>query len=164
MDLFKWMPHKEQEICERKLIKVMKRLRVEIYNFNWDRSSCYIEFQYKENSYRLEHSTEKAKEKGIVRLKNGLDCLNELVDSLEDLCQITERGTFRLETWLYAMKQTQSPEQVSEYLEEVHIRYKPLVKQTHMEPTREEEFMTVSAESRLGDFDDSPILRRSPRS
>ncbi len=100
--MFKWipMPYKKQDMCERKLIRVMKRLKIEDFSFNWDRSSCFIEFQYQENSYRMEHSVLRAKEKGIIMLRNGLDCLNELVQSLEDLCQIIERGTYKLENWI----------------------------------------------------------------
>ncbi|MDE5414336.1 hypothetical protein [Alkalihalobacterium chitinilyticum] len=131
--MFKKMFHNEQEMCERRLIAVMRRLKIDDshYNFNWNRSSCYIEFQYKENMYRMEHSVESAKEKGIVILRNGLDCLSELVRSLEDLCQITERGTHRLETWLSGMKQSSPEEEMSEFLEEVHIRYKSVGKQKH---------------------------------
>ncbi|OLO28645.1 hypothetical protein BTR23_17160 [Alkalihalophilus pseudofirmus] len=159
--MFKWMPHKEQNMCESKLIKVMKRLKIVDYHFNWDRNSCFIEFQYQENTYRLEHSAERAKLKGIVRLRNGLDCLNELVQSLEDLCKITERGTYNLETWLIAMKQSFPPaEELPEYLEEVHIRYKSLGKQNHDEYGRNESFIPVTAES-LGSLGRSELIQRA---
>lgn len=144
--MFKWipMPHNVQDMCERKLKRVMKRLKIENFNFNWDRSSCFIEFKYQEISYRMEHSVEKAKAKGKV-LRNGLDCLNELVQSLEDLCQIIERGTYKLDTWISGLKQSSSAEGTPEYLEEVHIRYKSLGKQKHSD-------YNVEPESSL-DFD-----------
>ena len=96
--MLKWM-QTDQEIYEKKLKSVMKRLKIEDFNFNWNRNSCYIEFQYQENSYRMEHSVQIAREKGLI-LRNGLYCLKELVQSLEDLCRIIERGTYKLETWI----------------------------------------------------------------
>lgn len=96
--MLKWM-QTEQDIYEKKLKSVMKRLKIEDFNFNWNRNSCYIEFQYQENSYRMEHSVQIAREKGII-LGNGLYCLKELVQSLEDLCRIIDRGTYKLETWI----------------------------------------------------------------
>ncbi|WP_209124573.1 hypothetical protein [Alkalihalobacillus sp. BA299] len=159
--MFKWMPHKEQHICERKLISVMKRLKIEDFNYNWDRNSCFIEFHYQDNWYRLEHSLQKAKEKGIVMLRNGLDCLSELVQSLEDLCQITARGTYKLETWLFSMKLSSSVEDIPEYLEEVHISYKSLGKQKHSKYNRNEEFIHVDPEAPLGDFDRNQLIQRT---
>jgi hypothetical protein len=160
--MLKWMPYKEQDImCERKLKKIMKRLNIEDFNFNWDRTSCYIEFRYQENSYKMEHSIQKAKEKGLVVLRNGLDCLMELVQSLEDLCQIIERGTYKLETWVSGMKQSSSTEEKPEFVEEVHIRYKSLGKQQHSEYNRNKEFIHVAPESSLEDFNPNQIIQRT---
>ncbi|MEB1808826.1 MAG: hypothetical protein LPK26_16305 [Bacillaceae bacterium] len=163
--MFKKMFHNEQEMCERRLIAVMRRLKIDDshYNFNWNRSSCYIEFQYKDNTYRMEHSVEAAKEKGIVILRNGLDCLSELVRSLEDLCQITERGTHKLETWLSGMKQS-STEELSEILEEVHISYKSVGKQKHsdyMNMNMNDEFIQVAPEPSLNNIDRNRINLQS---
>ncbi|HZH62429.1 MAG TPA: hypothetical protein VEY70_23245 [Metabacillus sp.] len=96
---------------------------------------------------------EKAKEKGLIVLRNGLDCLLELIQSLEDLCQIIERGTYKLETWVSGMKLLSSAEEEPEFVEEVHIRYKSLGKQKHSEYNRNEEFIHVAPESSLEDFD-----------
>ncbi|UOQ94768.1 hypothetical protein MUO14_07500 [Halobacillus shinanisalinarum] len=159
--LFKWMPHKEQYICERKLMRVIKRLKIEDYNFNWDRNSCFIEFHYQTESYRLEHSIEKAKEKGII-LRNGLDCLNELTQSLEDLCVIIDRGTYKFEAWISGMKQS-SPEQeiqIPEFHEEFHIRYKSLGIQNHSKYNKSEEFIPNASESSLRDFDRNQFIQR----
>lgn len=144
--LYKWMPHKEQYICERKLIRVIKRLKIEDFNFNWDRSSCFIEFHYQDTPYRLEHSIEKAKERGII-LRNGLDCLTELTLSLEDLCEIIDRGTYNFETWISGMKQSTPTQEVPEFQEEFHIRYKSSGKHTHPELKRHEEFTPFPPES-----------------
>ncbi|WP_243292702.1 hypothetical protein [Bacillus sp. FJAT-47783] len=161
--MFKWKPYKEQETCERRLLRIMKRLKIEDYTFNYDRSRCYIEFQYKDNSYRLEHSVQKARDNGLVMLRNGLDCLTELIQSLEDLCQIIERGTYKLETWLYGMKQSSSEEETPEFLEELHIRYKSLGRQHHSEYHNGEEFIHVAPDSSLEDFDRNEIIQRSQR-
>ena len=154
------MPHKDQDMYERKLIKVMKRLKIEEYIFNWDRSSCFIEFQYDENVYRLEHSIQKAKEKGVIVLKNGLDCLSELVQSLEDLCQIIERGTYHLDTWLFGMKQLPLEEDTPEYLEEVHISYKSSGKQKQPEYNRKEDFNPFVPELSEEAFERNQMIRR----
>ena len=103
---FKWLfrSQAEQITVEKRVINIMTRLKIEDYHFNWDRDSCYIEFSYQEQSYRLDHSITKAKEKGVFGLRNGLDCLMELVLTLEDLCKIIERGTYKLETWVAGME------------------------------------------------------------
>ena len=162
-EMFKWMPlpYKEQEMYERKLIKVMKRLKIEEFNFNWDRGSCFIEFHYEENTYRLEHSVQKAKEKGVIVLRNGLDCLSELVLTLEDLCQIIERGTYKLETWLSGMELSPIEEDVPEYLEEVHISYKSKGKQKQSDYNRNDDFIQVAPELSQDAFERNQLLRRA---
>jgi hypothetical protein len=125
---FKWLfrPHMEQVTCERRVSNVMTRLKIEDFHFNWDRNSCYIEFVYQEHSYMMEHSVEKAKEKGVYGIKNGLDSLMELVVSLEDLCRIIERGTYKLEDWVAGMElsslEEDSPEMIEEYEETNSVR------------------------------------------
>ncbi|WP_068675345.1 hypothetical protein [Oceanobacillus sp. Castelsardo] len=123
--LLNWKPNSEQSVYERKLTDVMKSLKVQNYNFNWDRTSCFVEFYYNEKFYRLEHSVEKAKKKGIT-LQNGLDCLMELTHSLEDLCGIINRGMNDFETWISGMKQSPSETKMSGIQEEFEIRYKKL--------------------------------------
>ncbi|KZZ85588.1 MULTISPECIES: hypothetical protein [Bacillaceae] len=150
--LIKGMPHKEQNVCELKLVKVIKRLKIEDYNFNWDRNSCFIEFYYKQEAYRLEHSIEKANEKGIL-LRNGMDCLNDLTDSLEDLCAIIDRGTYRFETWIAGMKQSPPKQEPPEYQEEFHIRYRSSGVPHYPELQRNE--TPFHPESPLKDFDEN---------
>lgn len=140
----KWMPNNEQSVYEKELTRVMKHLGIENYNFNWDRHGCFIEFHYQDNSYRLEHSVEKAKKKGII-LKNGLDCLAELTESLKDLCSIINRGTIELKTWISGIKQPSSDSEFNyhekespEFEEELQIKYKSLGKQVRSEDSTEE--------------------------
>lgn len=160
-NLLKWIPHTDQDICERRLKKIMKRLKVDEFNFNWDRRSCFIEFKYHGDSYRMEHTVDKAREKGVIVLRNGTDCLMELIQSLEDLCQIIERGTYELETWVSGMKlSSPKEEEPSEFLEEVHIRYKSLGKQKYPEYDDEELIHNIT-ESSLRNVDRGPYAKRS---
>lgn len=99
--------HGPAGIYEYKLQQVMERLGVEEYNFNWDRWSAWVEFAYRGESYRLEHSVEKAGAKG-VELRYGSDAFAEVVLTLEDLVRIVERGIYELETWLLGMKAERS--------------------------------------------------------
>ncbi|WP_226584207.1 hypothetical protein [Halobacillus litoralis] len=165
--LFKWMPHKEQNVCERRLVKVIKRLKIEDFNFNWDRNSCFIEFSYQGECYRLEHSVNKAKEKGII-LRNGLDCLNELTQSLEDLCVIIDRGMYSFETWITGMRDPSSAKQSSEYEEEFHIRYKSSGKPNpaelqRAELPRNEESHPFQTDPYLKDYEDEFNTTRKPQ-
>ncbi|MFQ3543170.1 hypothetical protein Q7A53_03730 [Halobacillus rhizosphaerae] len=160
--LSKWMPYREQNLCEKKLTRVIKRLEIENFNFNWDRSSCFIEFSYHDRSYRLEHSIEQAKKRGII-LKNGMDCLNELTQSLEDLCRIMERGTYQFETWITGMRQPSFEQEQPEYQEEFHIRYKSLGKQKHPEYNRTDEFNPFAPDSPLSDLEQEQLAHRIPR-
>ncbi|ASN03600.1 hypothetical protein [Virgibacillus necropolis] len=154
INLLKWMPHNDQGLYERRLSKVMKEFKIEDYHFNWDRTSCFIEFDYLENSYRLEHSIEKAKKKGII-LRNGLDCLMELTQSLEDLCGIINRGTYKFETLIAGMKQSSSEQEMPEYQEEFQIRYKSLGKR-NLSNYNEEDLIPFATESSLEDNDQNP--------
>lgn len=160
----KWLPHNEQSVYERKLSKVMKELKIENYDFNWDRTSCFIEFRYLENSYRLEHSIEKAKKKGLI-LGNGLDCLMELTQSLEDLCGIINRGTYKFETWIAGMIQSSSEQEMPEFQEEFQIRYKSLGKQNLSDYYKEEyiPFATESSPENTDQNHQNHIIRRRQR-
>ncbi|MGO4886383.1 hypothetical protein ACJ2A9_01375 [Anaerobacillus sp. MEB173] len=158
--MFKWMPYKEEETCERKLVRIMRRLKIEDFTFNYDRTSCYIEFQYKNEIYKLEHSVQKAAKKGRVVLRNGLDCLNELVQSLEDLSQIIDRGTYKLENWIAGMKKSSSSELIPEYTEEVHIRYQSVGKSKPSDYQDDEDFVHASSEPSLKNFDRRKLIDR----
>ncbi|MDT8858880.1 hypothetical protein N0O92_01470 [Alkalihalobacillus sp. MEB130] len=153
--IFKTSYTKEQDMCERRLVRIMKRLNVAYFDYNWDRHSCYIEFRYKETMYKMEHSSDKAKGTGVAELRSGLDCLIELVDTFEDLCHITDRGTYKLETWLSGMKKTSLVEEKSEPLEKMNIKHKLSGKQKH------EEYSFVTSESSLVDFDRTKVIQRT---
>ena len=49
------------ENYEKKLERVIERLEVSEFNYNWDRFSAWIEFRYKGELYRFDHSIENAR-------------------------------------------------------------------------------------------------------
>ena len=130
------------EIYEAKLEKVMSRLGVEKYNYNWDRFSCWIEFFYKGNLYRFEHSVENAKNHGNT-VKYGSDVFAQVVLTLEDIARMTERGIYELQTWISGLKalppKTELPSclaflqfaEVPDTVQEVKERYRQLCKVYH---------------------------------
>ena len=93
---------------ECKLKKVMDRLGVKEFNFNWSRFDCYIEFRYKGEYYRFDHSVEKAKLKG-VQLTYGSDAFAQVVLALEDLARMVERGIYDLQTYISGLKCLPAP-------------------------------------------------------
>lgn len=88
---------------EAKLEKVMTRLGVENYDYDWSRFKCWVEFHYKGQPYRFEHSVDNAQLHG-VDIKYGSDVFAQVVLSLEDLARMVERGIYDLSTWVAGMK------------------------------------------------------------
>jgi hypothetical protein len=127
---------------EAKLEKVMARLGIEKYNYNWDRFSCWVEFTYKGQLYRFDHSTDNAKQHG-QSVRYGSDVFAQVVLSLEDLARMVERGIYELSTWVAGMKYLPPPRDVPDYfkllgyaeipasIEEVKTRYRNLAKAAH---------------------------------
>ncbi|MFG6117377.1 hypothetical protein ACGTN9_19665 [Halobacillus sp. MO56] len=157
--LFKWMPYKDQDTSERKLVDVMKRLKINDFQFNWDRNSCYIEFEYKEQSYRLEHSVEKAKRKGIL-LKNGVECLAALTQTLEDLCTIIDRGTYPFETWIAGMQQPASEKETPEVKEENQVSSEV---SNPTEIKNNKEFIPFRKDATVRDFERKQVINGGQR-
>lgn len=88
---------------EKKLERVMERLGIENYNYDFSRHAAWVEFRYKGSLYRFDHSVEKAQERGI-NLTYGSDAFAQIVLSLEDLARMVERGIYDLQTWVSGMK------------------------------------------------------------
>lgn len=133
------------QFYENKLQKVMERLGVTDYDYNWSRHDAYVSFFYKGQSYRFEHSVEKVNALGKMKLTYGSDVFAQVVLALEDLARMVERGIYDLSTWCAGMKflpKNELPEcfqtlmfysDLNEYpsLEEVEDAYKIMLKQTH---------------------------------
>lgn len=99
---------------EAKLEKVMQRFGVEKYDYNWDRFSCWVEFWYKGQLYRFEHSIENAKAHGND-VRYGSDVFAQVVLTLEDIARMTERGIYELQTWVAGLKALPKPKDIPDY-------------------------------------------------
>lgn len=127
---------------EVKLKRVMERLNIKEFNWNYDRHGSWVEFRYKGSLYRFDHSVEKAKSRG-VNLTYGSDAFAQIVLALEDLARMVERGIYDLQTWVSGMKylppvvevpsffKTLGFEQLPSSEDEVQTRYRNLAKQLH---------------------------------
>jgi hypothetical protein len=142
---------------ERKLYRVMERFGVPKKDVNWncDRHGCFVEFKYKGDSYRFDHSVAKARTRG-VSLNFGSDCFAQVVLTLEDLARMVERGIYDLSTWVSGMKALPAPSEIPECfralgftqipagVEEVTARRRALTKTLHPDTGgKSEDFQTM---------------------
>lgn len=88
---------------EKKLDRVMERLGVKTYTYDWTSSrigsSCYVEMRYGASTYRFENSSEKSKKCGR-NLRYASDLFAAVVYSLEGLARAVEQGIFTLDMLL----------------------------------------------------------------
>jgi hypothetical protein len=96
---------------ESKLARVMERLGVKEYDYNFDRHGCWIEFRYRGELYRFDHSVAKAKSRG-VNLTYGSDAFAQVVIALEDLARMVELGIYDLSTWVAGLRFLPPPVEV----------------------------------------------------
>lgn len=96
---------------EKKLKTIMDKLGVEKYNYDWTRKDCYIEFFYKGQLYRFEHSIEKAAKSG-EKISYVSDCFAQLVLTLEDIARMTARNIYELSAWIEGMKTLPKPKDI----------------------------------------------------
>lgn len=127
---------------EEKLKRVMERLNIKEFDWNYDRHGAWVEFKYKGSLYRFDHSVEKAKSRG-VNISYGSDAFSQIVLALEDLARMVERGIYDLQTWVAGMKYLppvlEMPvffkvlgfEQIPSSEEEIKTRYRNLSKTVH---------------------------------
>lgn len=138
---------------EAKLEKVMQRFGAEKYDYNWDRFSCWVEFWYKGQLYRFEHSIKNAQEHGS-NVKYGSDVFAQVVLTLEDIARMTERGIYELQTWVAGLKALPKPKDVPECLkllgftetpnfEELKSRYRQIVKSAHPDVGGDENYFLL---------------------
>lgn len=149
----------EPAAYEAKLEKVMGRLGIEKYDYNWDRFSCWVEFIYKGQHYRFSHSVENAQNHG-VNIKYGSDVFAQVVLSLEDLARMVERGIYDLSTWVAGMKylppKTDIPDcfkvlqfrEIPHNIQEVERQFKQLAKAAHPDTGGNAEQFCILQEAR----------------
>ena len=135
---------------EAKLEKVMQRFGADKYDYNWDRFSCWVEFWYKGQLYRFEHSIENAKQHGSD-VRYGSDVFAQVVLTLEDIARMTERGIYELQTWVAGLKALPKPKDIPECFKvlgfaeipeaaELKARYRSIVKKAHPDAGGEENY------------------------
>jgi len=144
----------EASTYEAKLEKVMQRFGADKYDYNWDRFSCWVEFWYKGQLYRFEHSIENAKQHGSD-VRYGSDVFAQVVLTLEDIARMTERGIYELQTWVAGLKALPKPKDIPECFkilgfndipqpEELKTRYRQIVKMAHPDAGGTQEyFLTI---------------------
>lgn len=127
---------------ERKLATVMERLGVVEYNWNYDRHGGHVDFRYKNEWYRFEHSVSKAQARG-AKIQYGSDAFAQVVLALEDLARMVERGIYELSTWVAGMRFLPPPAAVPECFQQlgfveipagpddVNERYRTMAKTAH---------------------------------
>lgn len=91
------------EFYEKKLVKAMERFGVDSYDWDYNRSGGWVQFTYKSQVYRFEHTVENARAHG-VDLNYGSDAFAQIVLALEDLARIVGRGIYDLQNWVAGMK------------------------------------------------------------
>lgn len=91
------------EDFEKKLGRVMERLGVEHYQYDWSQgkagSSCFVEMRYGGSTYRFENSSAKSASCGR-KLTYVSDLFGSVVYSLEGLARAVEQGIFTLDMLL----------------------------------------------------------------
>lgn len=127
---------------ERKLARVMERLGVKEFTFDYSRREAWVQFRYKDGLYRFEHSVDKAQARGL-KVQYGSDAFAQIVLALEDLARMVERGIYDLQTWCKGMKYLPPVPEVPSFFqflrfdripdgpEEVRVRYRELAKVMH---------------------------------
>ena len=153
---------------ESKLARVMERLAVKEYDYNFDRHGCWVQFRYRGEIYRFDHSIAKAKAKG-VNLAYGSDAFAQVVLALEDLARMVERGIYDLSTWVAGLRFLPPPVEIPVFFktlgfsqmpsgaEEVKDRYRTLAKQKHPDAggsTEEFQRIKIAAEEALKYLED----------
>lgn len=91
------------EIFEQKLKRVMERLGVREFRYDWNQSrggsSCWVEMHYNTGVYRFENSAEKSARCGRELIYVS-DLFAAVVYSLEGLARAVEQGIFTLDMLL----------------------------------------------------------------
>ena len=98
----------EAKRYEDKLKRVMKRLDIYDFKYEYDSNTAWIEFVYKNEKYRFEHGVQKARVRDI-ELEDGDAAFSQLVLALEDLSRLVERGIYDLQSWIVEMMMLPAP-------------------------------------------------------
>ena len=113
---------------EKKLERVMTRLGVEKYDYDWvtsrNNNSCYIEMLYHGRVYRFENDTKQSAEHGCNRTCAS-DLFADVVYTLEGLARSIERGILSLDMLMAGIPSLPAPKEAEECLKVLGFEYKP---------------------------------------
>lgn len=152
------------EEYEQKLKRVMDRLGVSEYRYDWNRTETYVEFCYKGQWYHFENNFEKsakAYEKTRKKISYVSDLFAQIVLALESLARLTEQGLYELSYWIEGMKMLPPASSVPACFavlgfdhipntdEELKQRFRQLVKVAHPDGGGSEEQFQVLKRSYL---------------
>lgn len=127
---------------EAKLGRVMDRIQADEYRWDYSRSGAWVRWTLNGQHYGLEQSVDKAAARK-VSLYNGVDCLAQLILTLEDLARMAERGIYEMSTFMAGFKALPAPRPVAEpfmrlqftepptSVEAVRVRYRQLARVLH---------------------------------
>jgi hypothetical protein len=96
----KYAPAQEYE---KKLERVMERLNIKEFDWNWDRFGGWVKFSYKGTWYIFEHTVQKSREAG-ENLTFGSDAFAQIILTLEDLARAAERKIYDFSDFLKSEK------------------------------------------------------------
>ena len=101
----KW--YEGSDTYEQKLERVMKRLGVSEYRYDWNRKEAFVEFCYHGQWYHFENNFDKAEKACEIthrRIYYVSDLFAQIVLALENLARLTEQGLYSLQYWIEGMK------------------------------------------------------------
>jgi hypothetical protein len=94
-----------------------------------------VQFRYKNELYRFEHSVEAARAKG-VSLVYGSDAFAQIVLALEDLARMQDRGIYDLSRWIAGMRFLPAPVEMPSCFKTLGFTEQPQTKQEVQERFR----------------------------
>ena len=130
-----------REEYEQKLGRVMGRLGVQVYDYDWSRRGCWVQMVYAGRAYRFENSVDKSAESS--GLSNVTDLFAQIVLALEGLARAIENGIFTLDMLMAGVPALSAAsdipecfkamgfERLPEDADSVKAKYRELAKSAH---------------------------------
>lgn len=92
------------DIYKKRLAGAMAKFEAERYSFDYTGHTAWVEFSYKGQSYRMEHSVDSAAASGNP-VQNGKEAFCQIVLALEDVAQTPGRGVNDLQDWVEGLRE-----------------------------------------------------------
>lgn len=91
------------DLYTKRLAGVMAKLEADEYSFDYTGHTAWVEFSYKGQSYRMEHSVSSALVNGNP-IRDGMEALCQIVLALEDVGQSPDRGVDDMQSWVEGLR------------------------------------------------------------